>query len=229
MPRRAPLLIVFSFTAACGFDEPAPLVRVDPNPTPPVEMEEPPPPTAIERLSRGLALELESNTSAVEISVAHAQQGEPSRVTVQPSEGRIGMRVRQDSVLASSGIRIDVDDIDVSAEAFPPNGLHLTNLHGEVTFTEIDATWVDAQHATFGGTARIRIEWSLVTKDSVLPIRPLDIAQAMIEGELSVDAYDRVHVTLRGRADGQIFEVVGASIKDLALDFAFSEPIISLN
>ena len=222
MPRRAPLLTVLSFAAACGFEEPAPLVRVDPNPTPPVEMEEPPP-TAMERLSRGLALELDSNTSAVEISVSNASQ-EPSRVKVQPSNGRIGVRVRQDTALASSGITIDVGDIAVAEEAFPPSGLHLTDLHGEVLFTEIDAVWLDAHTASFGGTARIRIEWSLVTKDSVLAIRPLEISAAMIEGELSVDGDDRLHLSLRGRADGQIFEVVGASINDLALDFSFSEP-----
>lgn len=209
--------------AACGFDEPLPAAPMYPEQveTPPRVETPPPPPTARQRLARGLLVELDSAESA--ISVVAAKSGETADPQIVPAEqGEMFVKLASDALVPAS-LAVEMADIVIARDAFPPNGLRLTDIRASASFSSMLTIWADEGGASFSGDATVHVEWSLVTDNGVHDVRPLDL-RLPIQGELEINADDRVSLAIRGSAPGLLLDVAGlAQMSDLSLELRWTE------
>jgi hypothetical protein len=223
--RRIEIGILTALAAAAiacgGAEEPAPLIETGGAIDVPPSDEPAPPPTASERLARGVDVALDAGGSAISVVVARDGRLEVARPIA--AAGEMAVRVAT-GALVSSGLTIELADIELSRETFPPNGLHLTDIRGTIALDRLEASWDGEHAATFAGSAQIRVEWSLVTKNGTLAVRPIEISGVPVEGALAVGADERIAVVLNALARGVLLDVAGlAQVSDLSLELALSE------
>lgn len=213
-------LFACGLAAACGGEEPAALIPVEPAPhvEPPVI---PAPPSARQRLERGLLLAL-SPASEVRVRVRRAEEITEAAPAVE--DGRMSVRLGA-AGLSSSGLSVELADVDISPQSFPPSGLHLVDIRAGLALEAMRTTWTGTASADFEATAQLEVDWSMRTESGSLAIRPLQVGRLPVSGALWLTAADQVRLELSAAAPGMLFDVAGlAEVSDLSLALALEEP-----
>lgn len=217
--RCLPLVLVL-FGAACGGEE-EPLPILTESVMEPEQMALDVPPTAHERLSRGVVLGLDREQSAISIAVTRSNVVYDARP--RALDGELALRVRGGAI-SLNAIEVELGDVMLPAEEFPPHGVHLTDIVGVLHVAPIKTTWSDDANAVFETHANIRVEWKLVREDGTLEIRPLEIEDVPLGGDLQISEEGIVRVEMRLMAPGVLFEVANViEMSDLSMTLALSD------
>ncbi|MCC7384857.1 MAG: hypothetical protein IT384_23620 [Deltaproteobacteria bacterium] len=199
---------------ACGGTEAEVPDLPDPNAVPPARpapspTELPPPATLREHLERGVTLTLDPTSQGFELAVTPSG-GEPRAVSAEldmSTEARVALDARGRLELGRVAIR--VADLEISAESFPPYGLHITDIHASFGAEPIALEWAAGeQQATFQGAISLRVEWALIGRNGErLTLRPIETPALDVEGAIARGEDGRLTVDLGGRAGGTLLHV----------------------
>lgn len=204
-----PVLIgsAISLFAGCDYDRrtlelPAPAVEPLPE-APPAPAT---PENARDRLQASTLFALESSESVLEVSVGrHAEPKHPTLLAL--GSGKLAIRATPAEPLALRGLEAEVEDVVISKETIPPDGLHLTGIHATLTFEDVTAEWDEGENrATFEGRSTLEVAWSLATDDGVFEGRPLVISEIPVTGALEALEGDELAVELGAQWSGLLVD-----------------------
>jgi hypothetical protein len=208
---------LFVLLAACG-GEPPEIYTANVSEPPAAAIEEPP--TTRDRLASGLVLGLDRDASAISIAVTRDNVVYDARPLAL--DGAVAVRVRGES-LGITSLTVEIDDVMLPHEEFPPHGIHLTAIAGAIHLSPLKPSWIDENHAIFEARANVRVEWKLVREDGELEIRPLEVEDIELSGDLRISE-ESVSLKMRALAPGVLFEVANViEMSDLSLTLALTD------
>lgn len=212
------------FLVACGGDQVlAPTVPTEEGSRPPIlRMPEEEAPITLEaRLAQGIELSLLPGDSGFSLSVARGQEAPTETKPIGLLDGLGRLSIDSEGRVSLAGFEVSLDDIVISAETFPPHGLHVVDVVAKLELDVVDSdVSLDRSFASFTAEAHLGVSWSLLDRfGQRVKLRPID-AHAEVGGLYQTNA--------EGDAELELMGVVPGSLLLVADMFALSDVSFSL-
>lgn len=215
--------------AACGGSEvllpavPSPPEGSDPAVLPMPEEEAPGSLSA--RLARGIELGLSPADSGFTLTIARGQAEPEVTNPLALMAGATRLSIDGEGLVSLSDLRLELDEIVLGPETFPPHGLHVVDVVAELELDVVDSdVSVDRAFALFTAEARLHVSWALLDRlGQRVKLRPIE-ANADVGGLYFVNDEGRAELELTGAAPGSLLLVADMfSLSDAAFSLRLTE------
>jgi hypothetical protein len=164
-----------------------------------------PAPTTLAAPSLASPLQISASSptadSGVTFDVASWNGGSSAHLTLTPPDLQLVLRTGQDGQLTA--LELPLGDVDVSADAVPPNGIHLRDLQlGLDSTLQLTTDYASADYLEVHAVGPLRLAWSVLLDDGTTwALGPAVTEPLSFDLEVERDA-DQVIARLYARCDG---------------------------
>lgn len=187
------------------------------------------PGTLTHRLSQPTPLALDHGTDASAAAfnaVALADGGPTSHVELGVIDGAITVdRTGDDGVLRIEDLVVDVDDVTVSPNVMPPNGLHVTGISAVLDRpVRAEVTDETDDHIEAVATISVALQWSAVLEHGVVELAPIHLVNVPVTLEIDQTEGGQLVASLHAERTGSFWTWAETfELRDLSLDLSAAD------
>jgi hypothetical protein len=167
--------------------------------------------TLVGTLQTPAELQVDGPASLVAVRVESRTPNEETRtsaVDFTVTRGQLGVRADRDGNLVVNAVEFDLEDIQISPEMLPPDGLMLRELHVRLDYpASAPFEWRSDNTASGEVSLHVTVDWSAEFGEQrkVYPLRSIEFEDLRVHGDL---AFQDGHVVVHASAaqDGTFWE-----------------------
>lgn len=177
------------------------------------------------RLARGIELAVRPADSGFTLAIARGQEAPVETSPLALLSGATRLSIDGEGRVSLSGLELELDEIVIAPETFPPHGLHVVDVVAKLEMDVVDSdVSVDHAFALFTAEARLSVTWALLDRfGQRVKLRPIE-ANADVGGLYFLDDEGGAELELTGAAPGSLLLVADMfSLSDAAFSIRLSE------